>query len=1109
MKDVTNKKVVMRKAIPGCVLSAVFTALIVSPASAQTLYGSLVGNITDPSGAAVPGASVVVTNPATGFTRQATTDERGAYQLVNLLPGNYEVKISATSFAPVTNPAVAVSPNAVVRVDERLQLAGTSEAVTVSATGTALQTDRADVRTEMAAQQVQDLPVSGQRNYTSLAKLVAGISPPKLQHSIVSNPQENLVTNVNGADDERNNTRVDGASSSHVWLPRLSLYAPPLEAIESVNFVTNSMDAEQGIAGGSVVSVTTRSGTNDFHAVAFEYNQISALKAKNVFSTGVPQTPKYIQNQFGGAVGGPIKKNKLFFFINEEETMRRWNASRWVTIPTADQRAGDFRAFGTTIYDPLTGNANGTGRQPIPSNMIPLNRQSPTARTMNSWLPEPTNSAWTSNYYASGSSRYNRNNSDAKVNWNKSDKLNMFGRFSILNYTVWSPTPFDKASGEAIDTAQQAGTGEGRIISTIIGATYIATPTFLIDASVGYGRFAPGTYPIQYGQNVGLDVLHLPGTNGPGIFYSGIPQFSVSGYESVGNPGSAIPFFWHDNQYQYNLNATRTMHSHNIRFGVDISREHMNHLTTESGSGPRGGFSYSSGTTALSGGATPTNFNAFAAYMLGFPSSLGHTIATEMPASTRAWRQGYYVRDQWQATRNLTLTLGLRYEYYPLISRAHRGIERYDLQKNIMLLGGIGDVPKNIGVSVSHQLFAPRLGFAYRLGAKFVVRAGYGIAIDPYSLARPWRTNYPILLAMSIPAANSFAYVSKTEEGIPSVPVPDASTGRVPIAGNVSAATLPDRFQRGYTHTYNFTIQRELPWNISAQMGYVGSHGNIAMSLNQNWGDLGQGTAGQQLNKLFGRTASTTLLVLPPTSNDYNSLQTSLTRRFKGGLQMQASYTFSKSLSYVGGYGIPPMYSLNRGLSAYDRPHNLQVGFTAVAPFGAGARWAKAGVSGAILGGWQLNGIFSRYCGTPFGVGASGTSLNTSGSSQSADQVKKHVEILGGTGPGQSYFDPFAFASVTGVRFGATGPNILRGPGVSNLDLGLFRELKATEKVRVQFRAEAFNFTNTPHFNNPGTNVSNMTLNSNGTIRALNGYTEITSAQPDERQVRLGLRISF
>jgi hypothetical protein len=1089
--------------------------VFVPPAPAQTLYGSLVGNVTDPSGASVPGAAVIVTNPLIGFTRETTTNERGTFLLSDLQPGAYDIKITATSFAVVMNSGVNISAGVVVRVDAHLQLSTAAEAITVSATSATLQTDRADVRTEMVAQQVQDLPVSGQRNYTALTQLVPGISPPHTQHSIVSNPQENLVTNVNGADDERNNTRVDGASSSHVWLPRLSLYAPPLEAIETVSIVTNSMDAEQGISGGSVVSVITKSGTNEFHAVGFEYNTDSALKAKNVFSTGVPQTPKYIQNQYGGAVGGPIKKNKLFFFINEEETMRRWNASRWTTIPTLAQRTGDFSSYGTNIYDPLTGNANGTGRTPMVGNLIPANRQSRTAQLLDSWLPDPTNSAGTNNYYASGSSSYNRNNSDAKVNWNPTRKFTIFGRFSILNFTVWSPTPFDKASGQAIDTAQQAGYGQGRIMSATSGATYILSPTVLLDASIGYGRFAPGTYPIQYGQNIGLDVMKLPGTNnagggaGPAIFYSGIPDFEVSGYEGMGNPGSAIPFFWHDNQYQYNLNLTWARGAHNLRFGVDLSREDLNHMTTESGSGPRGSFNYSTGTTALSGGATPTNFNALAAYLMGFTSSVGHTIATEMPATTRAWRQGYYARDQWQATRNLTITMGLRYEFYPLITRAHRGIERYDLQNNVMLLGGIGNVPTDVGVSVSHLLFAPRLGLAYRMGPKWVIRTGYGLNIDPYSLARPWRTNYPILLAMSLPSANSYSYVSRTEDGIPQVPIADASTGRVQVAGNVAASTLPDNYERGFTQTYNFTVQRELPWNMSAQAGYVGSHGNMPVTLNMNWGDLGLGTAGQQLYKQFGRSASTGLLKLPPTTNDYNSVQTSLTRRFRGGIQIQAAYTFSKAMAWTANYAIPSMYMMNRTLAFYDRPHNLHVGFTIKAPFGATGRWAKTGVSGVVLGGWQLNGIFARFSGQPFTVTASGTSLNTSGSSQTADLVKNHVDILGGTGPGQSYFDPFAFASVTGVRFGNSGLNLLRGPGTTNLDLSLFREFKATERFHIQFRAEAFNASNTPHFNNPGANVSNMTLNSDGSIKARNGYGEITSAQPDERQVRFGLRFSF
>lgn len=436
--------------------ATVLTALLIlgtlgPSAQAQTLYGSLVGNVTDPSKAPVPGAKAVAVNTGTGLVREAVTDERGAYLFTDLQPGTYDVRITATFFAAFTRTGVPVSANAVVRVEVQLQLTTTAEAITVAASAAMLQTDRAEVRAEMDSRQYRDLPISGVRNYTALFKLVPGFTPPKLGHSIVTNPQETLIVNVNGANDEVNSSRLDGASNTHVWMPRLQAYAPPLESIEAVNIVTNSMDAEQGTSGGAATSVITKSGTNQFHVVAFEYHTNSALRAKNVFSTLVAKTPKYIQNQYGATIGGPIRKNKLFFFLSEEQTSRRWNASRWFTIPTAAQKAGDFSPFGTALYDPLTGSADGSGRTPIPNSVIPLARQSRAARQMNDWLPPPTTADLTSNYFASGSSRYDRNTSDAKVNWNESDKFTMFGRFSILNFTVWSPTPFDKASGGAIE----------------------------------------------------------------------------------------------------------------------------------------------------------------------------------------------------------------------------------------------------------------------------------------------------------------------------------------------------------------------------------------------------------------------------------------------------------------------------------------------------------------------------------------------------------------------------------------------------------------------------------------------------------------------------------
>lgn len=1082
--------------------------------TAQVLYGSVVGNITDPSGAAVPAVAVSVTNVQTGLAREATANDRGTFLLPDLQAGRYDVTFTSPSFAAFTQRGVDVSSNTVVRIDVQLQLAGASQMVTVGASGAILQTDRSDVRTEINGKQYQDLPVPGGRNYQSLFKLVPGFTPPRPQNSLVANAQEDLVAEVNGTTKSTNNTKIDGAGNTHIWLPQHSAYVPPLESIEAVNVVTNSMDAEQGQAGGAAVNVVIKSGTNDFHGVGFEYHADSSLKARNVFYTA-PTLPKNIQNQYGGTLGGPIVKNKLFFFVSDEETSRRTNVSRLVTIPNAAQRAGDFSSLGTTIYDPLTGNTDGSGRTPFGNNVIPLGRQSRVAQQLNTWLPDPETSTASSNYFAAGNSKLDRNSLDTKINWNQSDKFTMFGRFSILNFTTFSPTPFDKASGGAIDTSQQAGPGQGRVISTSIGMNYIVNPTFLLDGTMAFARIAPGTTPIQYGQNVGLDVLKLPGTNGPTKFASGIPEFQITGYETLGNPGSATPYFWHDNEYLSNANATWIKGAHSIRFGLDVSRQDMNHLTAEQGAGPRGTFQFTGGVTSLKGGTAPNQFNAFAAYLLGLPSTVGKTVPVEAPVTTRAWTEGFYVRDQWQATRNLTVTAGVRYELYPIPTRDHRGLENYDITQNKVLIGGIGSVPWDVGISVSHLLFSPRLGIAYRPTSKMVVRAGFGMNTDPYSLARPFRTNYPVLVDQNFVAANSYAFVGRTEDGIPAIPIPSLGDGIIGIPGTVSAKRLDNTFRRGYVESFNFTVQRELGAGFAGQVAYVGTRG-IRQQVSQelNYAPIGTGNTGRVLNQQFGRVAST-LLQAPFGTANYNSLQAHVSRRFANGLHAQASYTFSKAIAYNDeadstlAFNIPNAFGRNRSVTGYDRTHNLQAGFMAEFPFGRDKRWARGGISRLVLGGWQLNGLFSAYSGTPFTVTASNASLNAPTETQTADQVLSGVAILGGAGPGQSYFNPLAFAPVTSARYGTSGLNILRGPGVVNLDLGLFREFSVRERVKVQFRAEAFNAANTPHFNNPGTNVSNATRNAEGTISKLNGYTEITTAANDERQLRFGLRISF
>jgi len=566
---------------------------------AQTLYGTLVGNITDPSGLAVVGATARAVHSGTGLARETKTNDRGGFLLSDLQPGTYDLTVLADAFAPFTTTGLQISANAVTRADARLALPTLTESVVVAASAVRLQTDRAEVRSEIDTRQVNHLPVSGVRNYTALLALVPGVSPPAPAHSLAANPQESLAASVGGQTDERNDTRIDGAGNTFIWLPRLVAYSPPLETIEAVTVVTNSMDAETGMAGGAAVNVLTKSGTNNFNGTFFEHHINSALKARNVFWVD-PTRPKFLQNQWGGTLGGPIIKNQLFFFGSHERTNRESNVSRFFTVPTVEARRGDFSSFGTTIYDPLTGNPDGSGRTAFPNNIIPASRISRVARQIIEWLPLPTNAAISSNFFASGVAEFNRHSTDVKVNWNPSGRFTMFARTSVLKFSGWTPVPFGRASGGAIPPDLTEGPVHGLNNSVSVGITYTLTPTLLLDGTVGFNRVTPEALHVLWGQNVGLDDLQLPGTNDPNdITYSGMPQFRVPGYSTFGNPGSARPQRWHDNQRRYNANMSWMKGTHGFRFGFDLSHEHMNHWQIEGGGGPRGDFGFNGGTTAI------------------------------------------------------------------------------------------------------------------------------------------------------------------------------------------------------------------------------------------------------------------------------------------------------------------------------------------------------------------------------------------------------------------------------------------------------------------------------------------------------------------------------
>ncbi|MFN7998218.1 MAG: TonB-dependent receptor [Bryobacteraceae bacterium] len=1161
----------------GVLLACFITSLVfinngAPMASAQVLYGSIVGTITDQSNAVVVRATVTVTDKSTGLSRQTSTDDGGYFSIPNLADGTYDLAVQATGFRPVTQTGVRVRINTVTRADVSLEVGALTESVTVSASAASLQTTKVDVNVNLEARALSELPLSNYRNFQSLINLVPGATPAQFQNAVTDTPGRALTTNVNGQDRGANNTRLDGSADILVTMPHHAVYVPPVEAVEEVNISTNDFDAEQGMTGGAAVTVTTKAGSNQFHGSAFEFHANNALRSMlwDENRAGITKRPKGIRNIVGGTIGGPIKKNKLFFFADWEGTFERVNRSNLYSVPTADFRSGDFsRMLGSQIldasgkpimvpttegglaplqegmiFDPFTGNLDGTGRSVFSNggrvNVIPSSRLNHPTTTLLDLVPQPNLSGDLSNYFNSGTQRLNRNNIDAKVNWNRSEKHNIFFKYSVMDALVHGDMGLGKAGGDCLC---DGGIGDGHTLVQIagIGQTYTISPTFLVDGTLGWTRFGQNVKPPDLGTNFGSDVLGIPGTNGPDPRESGMPNFNISDYSSLGNTESWNPLFRNDQSFTLNLNASMTKGTHELRFGFDFVHHLMNHWQPELGAGPRGAFSFGSGVTALNPAAlestvgfqagTPSfenGWNSLAGFLLGTPTWAGKS-SQYIKMTSLENQFGFYARDRWRITPKLTLNLGLRWELYPDRTRAAgMGIESYDPDTNEMLIGGRGGIPRDNGVGWSKKLLAPRLGFAYQVGNSTVIRSGYGITYHSH----PWgaqalRGWFPLTLIATFDGVNGYQPVytdpNYVAAGVPHQPLgpnmgiipiccPDLSKGRVPLplSDETGYPAANTQLHRGYIQSWNFIIEHKMPGEILTSIGYVGTASVRGFSfLDINASQIpGSGDEGRPLFQKFGRTATTRLFDGRSHSN-YHSLQASINRHVSGGLFLRGAYTYSRAINdadysdwteYT--WNASSVFDRNRAQAGYNIPHVLQFAYVYDLPFGKSKKWATTGLSSAILGDWQINGIFSAYKGRPFTIWASDASLNMPGNAQTADQIKPTVATLGHVGDDGTYFDTSAFARVTAVRFGTVGRNTMRGPGVVNTDMSVFRTFRLTEKLRMQFRAEAFNLSNTPHFANPNNDVNSSEF---GMILS----TQADDALGRSRELRFGLRLSF
>ncbi|HUZ94482.1 MAG TPA: TonB-dependent receptor, partial [Edaphobacter sp.] len=860
-------------------------------------------------------------------------------------------------------------------------------------------------------------------------------------------------------------------------------------------------------------NVQLKSGTNHFHGELYEFHIDNFLAARPYFLTPGDSLPPNVDNDFGGTLGGPILKNKLFFFASYEGDIDHTSYVSTATVPTAAVLAGDFTGTNTTIYDPNTGNPDGTGKVSFLAetgrNAIPAARMNSNIAPLLALISQvkPTNNTSANNLVGIVGNPQKLQKIDTKVDWNATDKLRVTGRFNLHPYQILSQPSF----GDALNVGDPANSS-GHTYAVTIAATYVKSPHFVIDGSWGFTRTIQNIIPFFDSVKYGSDTMHISGVNLPDLPYGGgMPQFNINGYSGY---GYQYPYLgYNDPILGYAGNATWTKGSHTIKYGFNINQAHMNHHEIFPDA-----LNFGGNATTLNGGSQVNQYNGFAAFLLGAPDSWNNSFQPFGVSRLRSWQYNLYAKDTWQVRRQLTLSYGTGWTYMPVPTHGSYGLENYNLDTNQYEVCGFGGIPKDCGIDAGKGLVSPSLGFAYRPFGSWVVRGGFSVAAEQFNVGRDLMYNYPENIGYSASALNPYVAVGSLSNGVPTIAAPDYSNGVIPLPAGASFYALPQHLKHGYVESYNLTSQKQVgEWLV--QVGFVG---NLSIHQHQrydmNYGTVGGGVASERFYQLLGTSVQETAIE-PYGHSRYDSLQATLERRFANEFWLKSTYTYSKWIALccdTNGFGqlatpIPEYQRLNYVASSGDQKHIFNLSGIVESPFGKQKRFLKGGISGAILGGWQLNAVATMFSGSPFSIGADGSSLNAPGSSQRADQVKSHVAIYGRK---DEYFDVTAFAPVSQVRFGTAPYNSLVGPGAKNLDASIFRTFNLLDNVSTQFRIEAFNVTNTPHFADPGSDVSSVQYDANGNVTNLNGFGQITSTSAvsrftDERYFRLGLKVMF
>ena len=1081
-------------------------------AAAQAAVGALVGNVRDESGGAVPGATVTALEVRTNISRTAVSNQAGNYVFTNLASGVYRIEGELVGFRKFTRDNVDVSVNTTVRVDIALTVGELEESVTVTGEAPMLQTDRTDTGRIIESTQITQMPLGFNRSYQGMLVTVPGASRPFRPHSEFYNAQDSLSSTVNGQNRERNSARLEGTDNGD----NLTFLIPSAEAIETVSVITSNYDAEFGAVGGAVTNVTIKSGTNQFAGSLFSFGNTEATMSKNPFSLFPPTDTLYIQSGF--TLGGPIRRNKLFFFGDYVRTVDDSGRISRAHIPEAAFRTGDFSAAPTIIYDPATGNANGTGRTPFPNNQIPAERISPIARRLLDKIPMPNvpgAAVGAINYEQQYVRSKITNQFDIKLTYQAAASDNLSVRYSRQSSDSKDPGTFGE-NGIWGGIKDYAGTGFQPSYNVSANYTRVWSSTLIQEIRSGQSYYHNITVADAHGMNL-ADEIGIPGSNLT-PFSSGPPTINLPAYHAflIGTQNS-IPWDRAKRTTNLGTSVTKIWGNHTLKVGGDfrVTNDFLDQVTH-----PRGEWTFTGAMTAIPGDSAAQNgyANQMAAFLLDVPEAIERglpavaDVGLSMDEPHRGGRHKSvwtYVHDKWQVHPDITLDLGLRHEYYtPLVGfHGKGGMVNYDPETNQLLVAGYGDIPENLGVQDYWKNFAPRTGISWRLNSATVLRAGYGVS----GLAFPdgCCRGFPVEQNQVIDGPNAFAAAGSMAAGIPApslVPIPEngilVADGAL-LTQNFTNVLLEPR-DRGQLHSWNVAYQRTLPGAFTAEVAYVGNRTYSAWNnTNINAGMVvGADRAGQPLFNQFGRTGSTTATVKDGRpERKYHSMQVKVDRRMRGGLMMTNSYTLARGWDYNDNYpAAPDRFERGYGRSSFDNccpTHNYTGSFVYMLPVGPQGKWLRDGVASKVLGDWQVTGLFSASSGTPISFTASASGLRAPGNTQTPNVTEK-PKVLGGIGPNGLWFDTSVFSAPPAGTWGNVRRyDLLTGPAYVNLDASIVKILRFGTR-HAELRADVFNALNRAHYANP-----------NGTFGNAN-FGRVTDILPlTERMVRFGARFIF